>query len=102
MNDLLDRGITADFIFIDGDHRIEKVMADFEVAAQLLSSNGLIGIHDTYPRNESFVSSENKWCSNSYLAPEKIRERFRGWETITIPVHPGLTLAQRTKLIPYV
>lgn len=102
MNGLLEQGIKADFIFIDGDHRIEKVMSDFEAATLLLSSNGLIGIHDTYPRDESFVSTENRWCSNSYLAPAQIGERFPSWETITIPVHPGLTIAQRAKLIPFI
>lgn len=99
---LLDQGVEADFVFIDGDHRIDKVLADFEVSTQLLSANGLIGIHDTYPRDETFVSDDNQWCSNSYLAPEYIRERFPEWNCISIPVHPGLTLAQRKELTPYV
>jgi cephalosporin hydroxylase len=101
MNQLLDKDVRADFIFIDGDHRIEKVMNDFEVATKLLNPNGIIGIHDTYPRDESFVSTENKWCSNSYLAPSYIRERFPEWSSISIPVHPGLTIAQRIDIIPF-
>ena len=46
-------------------------MADFEVAAQLLSSNGLIGIHDTYPRNESFVSSEKNGAATRIWLQKK-------------------------------
>jgi predicted O-methyltransferase YrrM len=102
MRGLLDQGVRADFVFIDGDHRIEKVMSDFEVATALMNPNGIIGIHDTYPRNQSFISTENEWCGNSYLAPSYIQERFPDWSTITIPVHPGLTLAQRLEMTPFI
>ncbi len=102
LRELNAQGVKADFIFIDGDHRIDKVMADFESATELLSVNGLIGIHDTYPRDETFVSTENQWCSNSYLAPSHIKEKFPEWRTVTIPVHPGLTIAQRVGIKPFI
>lgn len=93
--DLASMGVSADFVFIDGDHRVDKVMADFEAASRLLSQNGIIAIHDTYPRDMSFVSEDNEWCGDSYLAPARILREFQEWSVLTIPVHPGLTLCQR-------
>lgn len=85
----------ADFVFIDGDHRIERVMNDFRLAISILSDDGLIFLHDTFPRGREFVSEKNEWCSNAYLAPERIRAEYPAVSVITIPVHPGLTLVQR-------
>ena len=96
--ELASRGISADFIFIDGDHRVEMVMADFEAASHLLSINGLIAIYDTYPRDMAFVSKKNESCGDSYLAPARIIREYQEWSVITKPVHPGLTLCQRKAL----
>jgi len=54
MQNLPASGIKADFIFNDGEHRIEKVITDFEAADLLLFTNGLTGIHSTYQRGEFF------------------------------------------------
>lgn len=85
----------ADFVFIDGDHRIESVMNDFRLALGMLSEEGVILLHDTFPRSRDYVSVKNEWCSNSYLAPERIRTEYPTVSVITMPVHPGLTLVQR-------
>lgn len=60
-----DLGITEfDFIFIDGWHSINQVLADWEYT-NLLSSTGLVGFHDTnyHPGPNLFVNAldTSKW-----------------------------------------
>jgi len=53
-----------DFIFIDGWHSINQVLADWEYT-NLLADNGIVGFHDTscHPGPNSFVNAldTNKW-----------------------------------------
>jgi cephalosporin hydroxylase len=42
-------GQTVDFLFIDGDHSLRGVKADFENYSQLVSDRGLIAFHDIVP-----------------------------------------------------
>ena len=87
-----------DLIFIDANHDIDAVLADFQVAVSLSSKNGLILLHDTWPKNMEFTSSA--LCGTAYLAPDRIRELYAGWNCVTLPVHPGLTICQRTSAYP--
>lgn len=92
---LKNENVMPDLVFIDGDHRISQVMEDFDICFSMLKPEGFILLHDTYPRNQSFVSEINEWCGNSYLAPELVRKKYPNTSTITLPLHPGLTLIQR-------
>lgn len=94
LRELNSRGIKADIIFIDGDHRIDAAIKDFNEALKLLQPEGLILMHDTYPRNKDFVSEKNELCSTSYLVPDRIRALHPDINVITIPTHPGLTIIQ--------
>ncbi|HEY5658655.1 MAG TPA: class I SAM-dependent methyltransferase [Myxococcota bacterium] len=49
VEDLLE-GEPVDFLFIDGDHRLEGVRADFESYAPLVRPGGIIAFHDIAPR----------------------------------------------------
>ena len=85
----------VDFVFIDGDHRAEIAFGDFERALKLITPEGLIALHDTYPKSIEFTSEANEWCGSAYRVPSLIRKNFPEFECITIPRHPGLTLVQR-------
>ena len=65
-----------DFIFLDGSHRADHVYKEVSLALKLLSSNGLILLHDYYPSsapipgpNEAFqrINKENKLLSIYHL-----------------------------------
>lgn len=84
-----------DFIFIDGDHRQEIAFGDFVRAKELVSPGGIIALHDTYPRSREFISQDNEWCGSAYKLPGMIHDKFPEYNCLTIPIHPGLTLAQR-------
>jgi predicted O-methyltransferase YrrM len=85
----------VDFIFVDGDHRSQAVMADVEISLQLLSDTGLLVLHDTYPKDYSFISEENEWCGDSYKVPNLIENKYKEMRLVTLPIHPGLTIVQK-------
>ena len=87
-----------DLIFIDANHAKESVISDFDAASNLLSMNGLILLHDTWPKNESFTTPG--FCGDAYLAVGELRGLFPTWSFVTIPAHPGLTLCQKNSALP--
>jgi predicted O-methyltransferase YrrM len=85
-----------DLIFIDADHMEESVVADFASALEVASHNAVIMLHDTWPKSEEFAGPG--YCGTSYLAVNSLRERYSDWSFVTIPVHPGLTIASKNNL----
>lgn len=94
----LDLPETYDLIFIDANHAKENVISDFKAASILLKRNGLILLHDTWPKNESYTTPG--FCGNAYLAVEVLRGSCPDWSFVTIPAHPGLTFCQRNSALP--
>jgi predicted O-methyltransferase YrrM len=87
-----------DLLFIDADHRKESVIEDFSNIESHMSENGVLLFHDTYPGTEE-MSSPN-YCGDGFLAIPELREKYKGWNFITLPIHPGLTIATRTNHLP--
>jgi len=85
-----------DLVFIDADHMFESVLRDFECCKDLTSPTGFILMHDTWPQSEEFASPG--MCGDGYRAIDELRKRFPDWSFLTIPIHPGLTLASRISL----
>lgn len=48
-------GKSVDFLFIDGDHSLSGVRADFELYSPLVAPGGMIAFHDIVPGPESDV-----------------------------------------------
>ena len=48
-------GRQADFLFIDGDHSLEGVRADFELYEPLVRDGGLVAFHDIVPGSRDLV-----------------------------------------------
>jgi hypothetical protein len=89
---------TFDLIFIDADHEKESVVSDFRAASMFLKRNGLILLHDTWPKNESYTTPG--FCGNAYLAVGELRAYYPDWSFVTLPAHPGLTLCQKNSALP--
>lgn len=73
-------------LFIDANHSKESVKADFENYFNLVSENGIILLHDGYPKNEEFTQSG--YCGDGYKAIEELTKNKEDYEMMTIPLHP--------------
>jgi len=60
-----------DFIFLDGGHSASLVYQELPLASKLLNKNGIILLHDYYPKNKAI------WDNNSIIpGPYMATERF--------------------------
>ena len=84
-----------DLLFIDADHSETWVKKDFEAFLPFVSDQGIILLHDGYPKNEEQI--DPGYCGDGYKAIEKMTKKAAdsGYEMMTIPVHPGLTLCRK-------
>lgn len=87
--------IKIDMMFIDADHSSESVLKDFNNFFPFVSDQGIIILHDGYPKNKSYTRPG--YCGDCYLAIEKLtlQAKERGYEMVTIPVHPGVTICRK-------
>jgi predicted O-methyltransferase YrrM len=91
--------IKIDMLFIDANHSVQAVISDFKALESFINSNGIILMHDTYPKSEYYTSQG--YCGDAYLAIDSLTREFENWSFSTIPVHPGLTLATRLPNRPH-
>ncbi len=72
-------GEKLDFLFIDGDHTLEGVRADYEMYAPLVHNGGWIAFHDItesdYHKNMNAGGSAEHWRSLNH--PAKIHVNWR-------------------------
>ncbi len=95
-----ENNFSFDLIFVDGDHSKNQVKIDFHNSLELLSPEGLLLMHDTYPLDiESTIPSR---CGDGYLAITEIGSATSSYELVTLPFHPGLTIVRkRTSQVPW-
>ena len=86
--------LNFDYAFIDADHSHKQVMKDFMYIFDRINTNGYIFLHDTYPCEKKFLSSD--YCNDCYLTPLKIREKFPLIEMLTLPINPGFTIIRKS------
>lgn len=99
--ELRKKNVTIDMMFIDADHRKESVLADFKNYFPLVKEDGIIFLHDGYPRNKE--ETGDGYCSNCWEAIEELSKHTDTYEMMTIPLHPGLTICRkRTKQVPWI
>jgi len=83
-----------DAAFIDANHNSKYVLRDFYNVWALLRNQGVIILHDTYPKNKKFTSKE--LCGDAYLAAWEISlKNIPMIEYFTLPIHPGLTFIRK-------
>jgi hypothetical protein len=87
--------ISIDMLFIDADHSKEAVLKDFWNFFPFVSPHGLIILHDTHPKNVDYT--QPGYCGDAYKAAEELSKRTDGFEIMSLPVHPGLTLCRKRK-----
>ena len=92
-------GAKIDLIFIDANHDKAEVSQDFINLEPYFSEECLVLFHDTYPKNLEY--SDAKFCGDAYAAIPMLAEKFTNWAFVTIPIHPGLTVASRSPLYPF-
>jgi len=85
--------IEIDLLFIDASHDFKNVKNDFLNYFPLIKNNGLILLHDSYPKDHE--STDSKICGDGYKAIDELTRSANGYEMITILVHPGLTLCRK-------
>lgn len=90
--------VELDLIFIDANHAKEEVSQDFINLEPYFSEKCIVLFHDTYPKNEEY--SKPKFCGDAYAAIPLLKQKYGNWAFVTIPVHPGLTIASRSPLFP--
>jgi predicted O-methyltransferase YrrM len=88
----------VDLAFIDADHQANSVIQDFINIETFMSVKGIVLFHDTYPGTLEFSSPQ--YCGDGFLAIPKLRSLFPDWNFVTLPMHPGLTIASRTDALP--
>lgn len=85
--------LKIDLLFIDANHSYESVRDDFMNFFPLVNNDGLILLHDGYPKD--IQHTDNGYCGDGYRAIKELTENQNGFEMMTIPVHPGLTIARK-------
>lgn len=85
--------IAIDLLFIDADHSKEWVKQDFLGFFPFVSDQGVILVHDVYPKDKQFT--ELGYCGDGYQAIFELSKQKDEYEMMTIPVHPGLTLCRK-------
>ena len=87
-------GRPIDFLFIDGDHRVEGCAADFETLGALMRTGGIVVFHDIYPEPCGW---DGPRFVLDYL--DQHRDRVGPWQAIEFPTSPntpyGLAVLQK-------
>lgn len=93
VEELRENPVLIDLLFIDADHCAESVLQDFRDYFPFVRQHGIILLHDTHPGNAQLI--EPGWCGDAYKAIEVLQHESGGFEMMTIPVSPGLTLCRK-------
>lgn len=80
-----------DLVFIDADHKVESVAADFWGIIKHVAADGLILLHDTNP--ETVADAADGLCSNAWEFAKRLHDNNA--ESVTLPYHPGLTIIRK-------
>ncbi|MCH6574818.1 MAG: sulfotransferase [Bacteroidetes bacterium] len=69
LNKIIDKNQKYDVIFVDPFHTVEHTIRDLEAALSLLSSTGIIIVHDCFPDSEALIGpwkGRGAWCGQTY------------------------------------
>lgn len=87
--------ILIDLLFIDADHSKESVLSDFWNFFPYVKDDGVILLHDTYPKNQHYT--DKGLCGDAYRAIDQLKEHSSEFELMTVPIPPGLTIVRKRK-----
>jgi predicted O-methyltransferase YrrM len=75
-------GRPVDFLFIDGDHSLEGVRADFDLYVPLVRNGGLVAMHDIVPGSRELVGGVPQFW-------REVKARNGGEEIVADPEQGG-------------
>lgn len=81
-----------DIVFIDADHSYIQSLLDFNNVFGHVAEQGLIFMHDTFPKNEEYTLPG--YCGDTYKTAIFLQHR-RDCEIVTLPIHPGITIVRK-------
>lgn len=90
------------YAFIDGDHNYAQAKKDFWNTWPLLSENGVIALHDTFPPDETWID-ENK-CGDVFLLRKELQLETAQMDVFTLTrgcaIGVGMTFVRKKKANP--
>ena len=87
--------ISIDMLFIDADHEMDSVIADFRAFSPYVVDQGIILFHDTFP--DSLKHTNRRLSGTAYQAIEQLARVTDEYEMMTLPIPPGLTVCRKRK-----
>lgn len=91
--ELEEKPLQINMLFIDADHSKAAVLQDFQDFFPFVAPHGLILLHDTHPENEAMM--QPGLSGTACQAVEILSKDTGGYELMTIPVTPGLTICRK-------
>lgn len=100
LNELKKSPFEIDMLFVDADHSEKSVREDFLWFFPYVKDQGIILLHDGFPKNTQYTSPW--YCWDGYKAIAELSRHTQDYEMVTIPLHPGLTICRkRTNHAPH-
>jgi hypothetical protein len=95
-----------DIIFVDPYHTFEQSYDDICLAFKLLNDNGIIVIHDCYPKYKELAKKQYKygpWCGETYKALINFNYKNNMVQTYVVDCDfgCGIILKNKSRLFPY-
>lgn len=85
--------LSIDLLFIDANHDTKSVLLDFKNFFPFVADQGIILLHDSYPHSREATFP---WSSGTcHLAIEKLSQKHRNFEMVTLPLSPGITICRK-------
>ncbi len=87
--------VKINLLFIDANHTSESVLSDFKNYFPFVADQGIILLHDSYPKNKTQATPD--YCGDGYKTIEKISKNNPDYEIVTLPIVPGLSICRKRK-----
>jgi predicted O-methyltransferase YrrM len=84
-----------DCVFIDADHSYEQSRIDFLNAFNILTDDGIIFLHDTYPPSIELTSKDRNGDTYKLYLELSSLEWLDKIDIINLPIYDGLTIIRK-------
>jgi predicted O-methyltransferase YrrM len=85
----------VDCVFIDADHSYEQSRLDFLNAFNILSDDGIIFLHDTYPPSIELTSKDRNGDTYRLYLELSSPEWLDKIDIVNLPIYDGLTIIRK-------
>lgn len=76
---------SVDFVFIDGDHSEEGLLADWRAWSPLVESGGIVALHDSRSSNERLIDDAGSVkVTNDVILPDRRFDLIDAVDTLTV------------------